>query len=83
VEVSPEVLASRVTDVSQRGWFKRPDGTMDPLWLALKERCGKKLKVRSNVQSKTGSLGNMILPDKASEGGWESGVTCGTLVGQT
>jgi hypothetical protein len=45
VKLPPNVLASRVTDVSERGWFYLPDGRMDPFWLAVKERCGKKLKV--------------------------------------
>lgn len=42
--VSPEVLAEKCTDISKGNWFYLPDGTPDPFWAALKERCGRYMR---------------------------------------
>lgn len=42
--VSPEVLKEKCTDITQGNWFFLPDGTVDPFWAALKERCGKYMR---------------------------------------
>lgn len=36
-----------MVDVSERGWFRQPDGSEDPFWAALKQRCRKVFEVRS------------------------------------
>jgi hypothetical protein len=42
VEVSKEVLAAKVQDVSNGNWWFNPkDGKPDPFWATLVERCGK------------------------------------------
>lgn len=42
--MSAEVLKERCTDITQGNWFYLPDGTPDPFWKALKERCGAYMK---------------------------------------
>jgi len=42
--VAPEVLKEKCTDITQGNWFYLPDGTPDPFWTALKERCGAYMK---------------------------------------
>lgn len=44
VPVGAEVLKEKCTDISQGNWFYLPDGTPDPFWQALKERCGKYMR---------------------------------------
>lgn len=45
VEVSKEVLAAKVQDVSNGNWWFNPkDGKPDPFWATLVERCGKVMK---------------------------------------
>lgn len=42
MEVSKEVLAAKVQDVSNGNWWFNPkDGKPDPFWATLVERCGK------------------------------------------
>jgi linoleoyl-CoA desaturase len=47
VEVPPEVLAQRCEDRSNGNWFRLPDGSPDPLWEALRERCGKYMQEKN------------------------------------
>jgi hypothetical protein len=40
VHVPKSVLAERVVDPKKAGYFFLPDGTEDPFWKALRQRCG-------------------------------------------
>jgi hypothetical protein len=42
VELPPAVLAVYVNDVCEGNWWVKPsDGTPDPFWTTLVQRCGK------------------------------------------
>ncbi len=43
------MLKEKCTDISQGNWFYQADGTPDPFWAALKERCGAYMK-ENNVE---------------------------------
>jgi hypothetical protein len=40
VKVPSSVLSQRCLDMSQRNFFRLADGSTEPFWAALKQRCG-------------------------------------------
>jgi hypothetical protein len=40
VKVPASVLSQYCVDVSSHNFFRLPDGTPEPFWAALKQRCG-------------------------------------------